>query len=147
VQPQCGDVRARVSDLMRGLPMVCLPEPAPHRPQRRRQELHFPYETFPPSPPCSFPCALTQIALRFTRTGCLGGLWKIPQGSITRPGGATGSSGLNQTVFYIPQKPYNVIGTLQDQMTYPDTSGAEALTKERLLEILAEVNLEHLVER
>lgn len=79
---------------------------------------------------------------------CLGGLWKIPTGQITRPGGAAGSSsGLNQTVFYIPQKPYNVIGTLQDQMTYPDTSGAEQLTKERLLEILREVNLEHLVLR
>ena len=42
---------------------------------------------------------------------------------------------------------YNVIGTLQDQMTYPDTSGAEQLTEERLREILVEVNLEHLVTR
>lgn len=78
---------------------------------------------------------------------CLGGLWKIPQGKITRPGGATGSSGQNQVVFYIPQRPYNVLGTLCDQMTYPDTTGAEDLTKEKLIEVLSQVDLEHLVER
>ena len=48
---------------------------------------------------------------------CLGGLWQIPSGSITRPGGAANASGENQDVFYIPQRPYNVLGTLQDQMT------------------------------
>lgn len=78
---------------------------------------------------------------------CLGGLWKIPQGQITRPGGPTGASGQNQIVFYIPQKPYNVLGTLRDQMTYPDTTGAEGLTKEKLIEVLSQVDLEHLVER
>lgn len=32
-------------------------------------------------------------------------------------------------------------------MTYPDTSGGENLSKEKLLEILAEVDLQHLCER
>jgi ATP-binding cassette subfamily D (ALD) protein 3 len=61
---------------------------------------------------------------------CLGGLWSIPCGQITRyvtcidlgqpsmlnnasaltnrPGGL--ASGLHQEVFYVPQKPYNVHG-------------------------------------
>ena len=33
---------------------------------------------------------------------CLGGLWKIPEGTITKPGS---SEGLSTSVFYIPQKP------------------------------------------
>jgi ATP-binding cassette subfamily D (ALD) protein 3 len=41
---------------------------------------------------------------------CLGGLWTIPHGSITKPGSA--ESGLDQEVFYLPQKPYNVLGKL-----------------------------------
>ena len=50
--------------------------------------------------------------------------------------------------FYIPQKPYQVLGTLQEQMTYPDISDAnEALSKERLVELLTEVDLQYLVER
>jgi hypothetical protein len=32
-------------------------------------------------------------------------------------------------------------------MTYPDTTGAEDLTKEKLIEVLSQVDLEHLVER
>ena len=47
----------------------------------------------------------------------------------------------------IPQRPYNVWGTLQDQLTYPDTSGAERLTKEQLHLLLREVDLEYLVDR
>jgi energy-coupling factor transporter ATP-binding protein EcfA2 len=74
---------------------------------------------------------------------CLGGLWRIPTGKITRPGGI----GDNHAVFYIPQKPYNVLGSLQDQMTYPDVSGAEEISKADLIEVLKEVDLEHLVER
>ena len=47
---------------------------------------------------------------------CLGGLWRIPKGKITRPGGDEQGLALTE-VFYIPQKPYNVWGTLQDQMS------------------------------
>ena len=42
---------------------------------------------------------------------------------------------------------YNVIGTLIDQLTYPDTSGGEDLTRERMLEILEAVDLTHLLDR
>ena len=45
---------------------------------------------------------------------CLAGLWKA-DGVIRRPGGL--ASGLHQDIFYIPQRPYNVIGTLIDQLT------------------------------
>merc|ERR1711988_1709306 len=42
---------------------------------------------------------------------CLAGLWSA-QGKITKPS-------LAKDVFYLPQKPYNVLGTLADQLTYP----------------------------
>ena len=44
-------------------------------------------------------------------------------------------------------QPYNVLGTLRDQMTYPDVTGGADLTKEALIEYLSFVDLEHLVER
>ena len=31
---------------------------------------------------------------------CMGGLWNIPHGTITKPGGAS-SSGLHQSIFYL----------------------------------------------
>lgn len=45
------------------------------------------------------------------------------------------ASGTAQEVFYIPQKPYNVIGTLIDQLTYPDTSGSEHLDMDAMMEV------------
>jgi ATP-binding cassette subfamily D (ALD) protein 3 len=50
---------------------------------------------------------------------CLAGLWKIPTGEITKPMSKANKSSLSGDVFYLPQKPYNVIGTLIDQLTYP----------------------------
>ena len=41
----------------------------------------------------------------------------VPCGTITKPKS-------NADIFYIPQRPYNVMGTLRDQMTYPDTAAA-----------------------
>ena len=78
---------------------------------------------------------------------CLGGLWTIPHGTITKPGSA--ESGLDQEVFYLPQKPYNVLGTLYDQLTYPEQigEGDTTLTKERLIEILEMVDLGYLASR
>ena len=70
----------------------------------------------------------------------MGGLWNIPSGVITKPGGAL-NAGLHQEVFYLPQKPYNVLGTLVDQMTYPDDSrAARDLGREELRAILAQVD-------
>ena len=61
---------------------------------------------------------------------CLGGLWNIPCGTITKPGG--GSKGLLSGVFYVPQKPYQVLGTLADQLTYPGSGSGEKVTKKML---------------
>ena len=44
---------------------------------------------------------------------CLAGIWAIDKGQITKP---------FSDVFYLPQKPYNVIGTLVDQLTYPQAA-------------------------
>eukprot|EP00943_MAST-04B_sp_MAST-4B-sp1_P009537 g9537.t1 len=76
---------------------------------------------------------------------CLGGLWNIPCGTITKPGG--GSKGLLSGVFYVPQKPYQVLGTLADQLTYPGSEGGKNLTKKKLKDILTEVDLGYLADR
>eukprot|EP01051_Picozoa_sp_SAG22_P005815 SAG22_NODE_359_length_11758_cov_4.094254_6_plen_106_part_00 len=47
----------------------------------------------------------------------------VPEGQISKPRGskedssAKGTSGLAGAVFYLPQKPYNVLGTLYDQVS------------------------------
>lgn len=42
----------------------------------------------------------------------MSGLWPLKRGTVTRPPVST--------MFYIPQKPYLTIGTLRDQIIYPD---------------------------
>jgi ABC-type uncharacterized transport system fused permease/ATPase subunit len=73
---------------------------------------------------------------------CLGGLWSVTQGTITKPGAAT--SGLHQDIYYLPQKPYNVLGSLRDQVTYPQAKADVQLSDAELCELLAAVNLLHL---
>lgn len=51
----------------------------------------------------------------------LGGLWPLTQGTIKKPGGG-GEGGLSHEIFYVPQKPYVTVGTLQDQLLYPLSS-------------------------
>ena len=70
---------------------------------------------------------------------CLGGLWPIKSGKITRPGGD--KVGLHSSVFYLPQKPYSVFGTLAENVTYPDSSAPD---DKQLLAVLRLVELEHL---
>jgi ATP-binding cassette subfamily D (ALD) protein 3 len=48
----------------------------------------------------------------------LGGLWPLHEGIIHKPGAT--DAGLFKDIFYLPQKPYNVIGSLRDQIIYPD---------------------------
>eukprot|EP00039_Didymoeca_costata_P001964 m.56591 g.56591 ORF g.56591 m.56591 type:complete len:1243 (+) comp11047_c0_seq2:42-3770(+) len=78
---------------------------------------------------------------------CLGGLWRIKKGSITKPLDTAGS-GLCGKVFYLPQKPYNVIGDLRDQLMYPATSGKarDALTDDMLVDLLERVELRYLID-
>lgn len=72
----------------------------------------------------------------------LGGLWPLFDGTIYKPA--------QRQMFYVPQRPYLPLGTLQDQLTYPDTA-ADALAKgvsgEHLQEMLRVVHLEYLLER
>ena len=49
-------------------------------------------------------------SLRSSIFRCLGGLWAIPTGTITKPGGSRADS-MNAEIFYLPQKPYNVHGS------------------------------------
>lgn len=49
----------------------------------------------------------------------LGGLWPLTQGRIHKPGAAATEGGLSHEIFYVPQRPYVTVGTLQDQLLYP----------------------------
>ncbi|KAJ3171829.1 hypothetical protein HDU87_008217 [Geranomyces variabilis] len=72
----------------------------------------------------------------------LGGLWPVYGGKVTKPH--------YKKIFYIPQRPYLSMGTLRDQIIYPDTH-AEMLEKqvsdEDLQAILQVVQIGGLVER
>lgn len=49
----------------------------------------------------------------------LGGLWPLTSGTIKKPGGGSDKTGLSHDIFYVPQKPYVSVGTLQEQLLYP----------------------------
>lgn len=71
----------------------------------------------------------------------LSGLWPIYGGELHSPKNA---------MFYIPQRPYMVIGNLRDQIIYPDTYADminKQITEEDLRKIMRMVHLEHIVER
>lgn len=67
----------------------------------------------------------------------LAGLWNAGAGAIVRPK-------LDQMLF-LPQRPYMILGTLRDQLLYPNTD-AEIEDKE-LKQVLQQVNLKDLDER
>ena len=72
----------------------------------------------------------------------LGGLWPLFGGTLIKPSA--------RNMFYVPQKPYLTLGTLRDQLTYPDTreeARKKGFLDENLMALLGKVNLEYLVQR
>ena len=72
----------------------------------------------------------------------LGDLWPMFAGEMTKPS--------PQNLFYVPQKPYMCIGTLRDQVIYPDTHAAalsKGWTDDKISSLLQIVHLEYLVTR
>ena len=72
----------------------------------------------------------------------LGGLWPVYGGRVTKPG--------HGRMFYIPQRPYLTLGTLRDQITYPDTAAdmkKKGFTDRDLDDLVEWVNLAHVVAR
>jgi ABC-type uncharacterized transport system fused permease/ATPase subunit len=79
----------------------------------------------------------------------LGGLWPIPCGSIERPCNEL-SVVTPKHVFLVPQKPYSVMGSLADQITYPKKIkkvDRQSSDEAHLLSLLALVRVDYLVER
>ncbi|KAG5878943.1 hypothetical protein JTB14_030919 [Gonioctena quinquepunctata] len=71
----------------------------------------------------------------------LSGLWPIYGGELQTP---------KNSMFYIPQRPYMVIGNLRDQVIYPDTYADminKQITEEDLRRIMQMVHLDHIVDR
>jgi ABC-type multidrug transport system fused ATPase/permease subunit len=50
----------------------------------------------------------------------LGGLWPARAGTVTMPTAADKDAPFYKTVFLVPQAPYSVLGSLADQLTYPE---------------------------
>lgn len=87
----------------------------------------------------------------------IAGLWKFGEGTISWIGldddSLLENDVLPKGIFFLPQKPYNIPGTLRTQVTYPmyasDVSsiGFSTHDDEQILSILKSVNLYQLAER
>ncbi|ORY36423.1 hypothetical protein BCR33DRAFT_683445 [Rhizoclosmatium globosum] len=70
----------------------------------------------------------------------LGGLWPLYGGVVHKPN--------RKKIFYIPQRPYLSVGTLRDQIIYPDTHAdmkKRNVTDADLLQLLSKVQILHIV--
>ncbi|ANB15642.1 ATP-binding cassette long-chain fatty acid transporter PXA2 [Sugiyamaella lignohabitans] len=68
----------------------------------------------------------------------LGGLWPVHGGSLTRPP--------SEDIFYIPQRPYLSRGSLRQQIIYPNSEAENTVSDEELLQILAIVQIDDIVQ-
>ena len=72
----------------------------------------------------------------------LGGLWPVYGGRVYKPA--------NHDFTYIPQRPYLSLGSLRDQIIYPDTVDemhAKGIKDEDLVDILKLLQIDNIVER
>ncbi|XP_048844546.1 ATP-binding cassette sub-family D member 3-like [Brienomyrus brachyistius] len=72
----------------------------------------------------------------------LGGLWPLIGGRLTKPD--------KGKLFYVPQRPYLTLGTLRDQVIYPDTPSDQqrkGISDLVLKEYLENVQLGHILDR
>jgi len=73
----------------------------------------------------------------------LGGLWPLFGGTLIKPS--------LKNMFYVPQKPYLTLGTLRDQLIYPDAPEEalklKGIDDNELMSLLGKVNLGYLVDR
>ena len=72
----------------------------------------------------------------------MAGVWPIFNGKIERPP--------SREMFYVPQRPYMSLGTLRDQVIYPDSLASmrrKGFKDEDLSDILDKVHLNHVVTR
>jgi putative ATP-binding cassette transporter len=67
----------------------------------------------------------------------IAGLWTNGQGSILRPD--------SRQMLFLPQKPYMLLGTLRDQLLYPNP--LSQVSDAELLRTLEKVNIDYLLER
>ena len=67
----------------------------------------------------------------------IAGLWNRGSGNITRPS--------SDSMLFLPQKPYMILGTLRQQLLYPHTDSH--VSDEQLEQVLREVNLSGLSEK
>ena len=67
----------------------------------------------------------------------IAGLWEAGSGRLVRPP--------LEEMLFMPQRPYIILGTLREQLLYPETK--RQLSDQEVAAVLQQVNLEHLLER
>lgn len=90
----------------------------------------------------------------------LGGLWPFDAGEVTKPGPGISTGGPGEPpegqprgpplMFFLPQRPFITIGSLLQQVLYPDTprdvSAADShAVRQRVVELLRALELDHLL--